>query len=256
MERSADFLQLAALTQASLTRDPYPHAVVTGLFDPAHRHALAATFPTDHFRIVSGGAEKRYRYDARPLVAFGRDEVLFPDDLSPEWRALGEALASPEYRKALGELTGLDLTDAAFEANVFHYGPRCLLDPHPDLPDKIVTHVLYFNETWDSADGGCLRILRSSDPDDYVTEVLPLVGSSAVIVRAENSWHGVPAVRRGVARSRRSLTATFYRPGSKSTLFPDDEPYRLVNLGARGSGVMTRLAEVAGRALHRITRRR
>jgi hypothetical protein len=35
-----------------------------------------------------------------------------------------------------------------------------------DLADKIVTHVLYFNDAWDPADGGCLQILRSSQMRD------------------------------------------------------------------------------------------
>ena len=247
-------LQLEALSRATLEREPYQYAVVNGLFQPARARALASTFPTDHYRIVSGGAEKRYRYDARPFIAFGRDEILFPDDLSSEWRALGEELASPAYREALGRLTGLDLSAAPFEANLFHYGPRCLLEPHQDLPDKIVTHVLYFNDDWDPANGGCLRILRSSDPDDFVAEVPPLVGSSVILVRSASSWHGVPAVERGVARSRRSLTTTFYRPGSSSTLFPKNESFRLVTLGATGSGAMDRLQELVVRAVKRFIR--
>ncbi len=245
-------LQIEALSQAALQQEPYTHAVIDELFHSDRARALAATFPTDHYRIVSGGAEKLYRYDARPFVAFGRDEVVFADNLSAEWQALGKQLASPAYREALGRLTDLDLSDAAFEANLFHFGPRCLLEPHRDLADKIVTHVLYFNEAWDPADGGCLRILRSSNPDDFVTEIPPVVGSSVVLVRSEHSWHGVPAVKRGVAHSRRTLTATFYRPGSASTLFPEGEDYRLVTVGANGSGTMDRLQDFVVRAAKRI----
>ncbi len=193
-----------------------------------------------------------YRYDARPFVAFGGNEVLFADHLSAEWRELGQQLASPAHREALGSLIGLDLSDAPFEANLFHYGPRYLLEPHCDLPDKIVTHVLYFNEAWDPADGGCLRILRSSNSDDLATEVTPLVGSSVVLVRSESSWHGVPAVRPGVAQSRRSLTATFCRPGSRSTLFPEGEDYRLTTVGPNGSGTVDRLQDFVARAIRRI----
>lgn len=249
-------MRLDAVFNATLEHVPYAHALIDGLFRPESARELAATFPTDHYRIVSGDDEKRYRYDARPFVAFGRDEVAFADHLSPAWRALGQGLASPAYREALGRLINLDLSDAPFEANVFHFGPRCLLDPHPDLPDKIVTQVLYFNEGWNPADGGCLRILRSSNPDDFVTEVPPLVGRSVVLVRSENSWHGVPAVRRGVARSRRSLTATFYRPGSTSTMFPPNGGYRLVTLGQTGSGAVDRLGDRVARVARRLTGRR
>jgi len=180
-------LQIEALSRATLRREPYSHAIIDELFQPERARALAATFPTDHYRIVSGGAEKLYRYDARPFVAFGRDEVMFADKLPAEWQALGKQLTSSAYREALGRLTNLDLSDAPLEVNLFHYGPSCVLEPHLDLADKIVTHVLYFNDAWDPADGGCLRILRSSNPDDFVTEIPPLVGSSAVLVRSEQS---------------------------------------------------------------------
>ena len=247
-------LRIDVLRHAELQREPYAYAVIDELFDPDRARALATTFPTDRYRIVSGGADKLYRYDARPFLAFGRDELMFVGHLSVEWQALGRQLASPAYREALGRLTNLDLSDAPLEVNLFHYGPRCLLEPHCDLPDKIVTHVLYFNEAWDPADGGCLRILRSSNPDDFVTEIPPMVGSSVVLVRSEHSWHGVPAVKRGVARSRRSLTATFYRPGSSSTLFPEDEDYRLVTVGASGSGTVDRLQDFVVRKVQRIKR--
>lgn len=248
-------LRMDALSRAELRHEPFRHAVIDRQFDPAHARALSETYPADHYRIVSGGAEKLYRYDARPFVAFGRDEVMFEDNLAPEWKTLGRELASPAYREALEKLTGLDLTDALFEANLFHYGPRRLLEPHRDLADKIVTHVLYFNDAWNPADGGCLRILRSPDLDDCVTEVLPIAGTSVVLVRSEHSWHGVPAVRPGVTRSRRSMTATFYRPGSVSTLFPEGEDYHPVTVGRSGSGLADRIGDAAARLMKRITRR-
>jgi Rps23 Pro-64 3,4-dihydroxylase Tpa1-like proline 4-hydroxylase len=106
------------------------------------------------------------------------------------------------------------------EVNVFHYGPGSWLGPHVDLEDKIVSHIFYFNESWNEADGGSLSILRSPTRADAVANVLPIVGTSAVIVRSNSSWHAVPPVSRGCTRSRRSMTITFYRPGSISTMWP------------------------------------
>lgn len=248
-------LRIGALSSAHLRREPYAHAVVGEIFHPEHARALSATFPMDHYRIVSGGAEKLYRYDARPFIAFGRNEVMFEENLSREWQVLGKELASPAYRDALARLTNLDLTDAPFEANLFHYGPKRLLDPHCDLADKIVTHVLYFNDTWDPSDGGCLRILRSSNIEDFAIEVPPLIGSSVVLVRSEHSWHGVPAVRPGVTHSRRSMTATFYRSGSTSTLFAESDDYPLVSVGISGSRLVDRFKNAFSRGIRRVVRR-
>ena len=103
------------------------------------------------------------------------------------------------------------------EANVFHYGPGGSQGPHPDLSEKLVTRVLYFNESWNREDGGRLRILRSSDPADVAAEIPPIAGYSSVIVRSDNSWHAVSRVANGSLCSRRAVTVTFYRPGSVST---------------------------------------
>jgi len=90
-------------------------------------------------------------------------------------------------RQLLSQLTGCDLIAAPMEVNVFHYGPGANLGPHSDLEDKLVTHILYFNPSWDREDGGCLTILRSADPADIAAEVDPIVGNSAVVVRSERN---------------------------------------------------------------------
>jgi Rps23 Pro-64 3,4-dihydroxylase Tpa1-like proline 4-hydroxylase len=117
----------------------------------------------------------------------------------------------------MSTLTGLDLTTMPMEANVCHYGPGGSLDAHKDLPEKIVTHVLYFNRSWNREDGGCLTILRSADLSDVAAEILPIVGYSSVLVRSDSSWHAVSRVVNASVPSRRSMTVTFYRPGSVST---------------------------------------
>jgi len=144
-------------------------------------------------------------------------------DLERRWKALADELLATDYRAAMSSLTGFDLSAAPLEVNVFHYPPGGLLGAHPDLEDKIVTHVFYFNRLWNDDDGGCLSILRSSDPADVVTTISPVVGNSAVLVRSDNSWHAVSPVVKSCRLSRRSLTATFYHPGSVSTMWPPDD---------------------------------
>jgi hypothetical protein len=104
---------------------------------------------------------------------------------------------SLEYRNALSALTGCDLSDLPLEVNIFHYGPGASLGAHADLPDKVVTHVLYFNDTWDPDNGGCLSILREKDKSTVVAQIPPLAGNSVVLVRSDNSWHAVSRVVNG-----------------------------------------------------------
>ena len=185
---------------------------------------LAATYPRDHFKTVAGNdGEKSYEYEARSLIKMAAKIPTNAEELSPAWRQLADDLLSPAYRAAMTKLTGRDLANAPVEVNVFHYKPGAWLGPHLDLKSKIVTHVFYFNKTWNMADGGGLTILRSSNMSDVVTEVSPIVGNSSVLVRSEKSWHAVSRVADGCRRSRRSMTVTFYHPGSPSTMWASDD---------------------------------
>jgi SM-20-related protein len=214
-------IDLRQFARRTLQTQPYEWAAVSDLFSRRDGAALAESFPGDHFKTVKDDdGEKEYEYEARELIAMGEATLSHSEDLSPAWIALAHDFLSSEYRVALSLLTGHDLRSAPMEVNVFHYGPRARLGPHADLEDKVATHVLYFNESWDREDGGCLTILRSADPADVAAEILPVIGNSAVLVRSERSWHAVPQVVNNCNSSRRSLTATFYRPGSISTMWP------------------------------------
>lgn len=214
-------IDLSRISRRHLETEPYRWALIDGLFSPPDADALATTFPHDRFKRLSHyGGDKDSEYEARALIGMGERVVSAPDGLSDAWRALANDFLSPDYRAAMSSLTGFDLSAAPLEVNVFHYPPGGLLGAHPDLPDKIVTHVLYFNQSWNDEDGGCLTILRSEDSQDIVTTVSPVVGNSAVLVRSDDSWHAVSPVVKGCRLSRRSLTATFYHPGTVSTMWP------------------------------------
>ncbi|MEO8671293.1 MAG: 2OG-Fe(II) oxygenase [Tahibacter sp.] len=209
------------IAEQALQTRPYRWATVDGLFSAGDGAALAKSFPRDHFkRLADYAGEKDFEYEARALIGMGERNISREANLSAAWHALALDLLSPDYRTALSSLTGIDLSAAPMEVNVFHYPPGGSLGAHPDLRDKIVTHVLYFNEVWNDADGGCLRVLGSPDADDVVHQVSPLIGHSAVLVRSDNSWHAVSPVTQRCRLSRRSLTATFYHPGSVSTMWP------------------------------------
>ena len=223
-------IDLTRLTPKALSSEPYRWAFIDRLFSPPDGEALVASFPRDHFKTVTGyDGEKGYEYEARSLIPMGADAPSRAECLSLVWRRLAEELLSSAYRAAMSRLTGLELAELPMEANVFHYSRSAWLGPHVDLEDKVVTHVFYFNDVWDVSDGGCLNILRSADMAQAVKIVPPLVGNSAVLVRSDKSWHAVSRVRAKCRTSRRSMTITFYRPGSKSTLWPADDTTPLHN---------------------------
>jgi hypothetical protein len=230
-------IDLARLDPTALSLEPYKWAFVDQLFSAAAADALVSSYPRDHFKIVRGyDGEKGFEYEARSLIMMGATAPSHTESLSPAWRQLALQLLSPVYRLAMSKLTGLDLADLPMEVNIFHYGPRAWLGPHVDLEDKVVSHVLYFNEVWEVENGGCLEVMRSADPADVVMTVPPLVGNSVVLVRSVDSWHAVSRVRDDCQTSRRSMTVTFYRPGSPSTMWPDGDATPLHQYPARPSG--------------------
>lgn len=214
-------INIDRIEREELATQPYHWAFVNDLFTPEDAAALVASFPRDNFKTVAGyDGEKGYEYEARSLIDMGATVASHAKELSDAWSQLAADLLSPAYRQAMTHLTRCDLTVVPMEVNVFHYGPGAWLGPHVDLKDKIVTHVLYFNEDWNRRDGGCLNVLSSSDMSDVVAEIPPVIGNSSVLVRSEKSWHAVSRVVEGCSRSRRSMTVTFYRPGSISTMWP------------------------------------
>lgn len=211
-------IDLSRITANRLQTEPYRWAFIDRLFAEPDAAALASSFPRDHFqRQADYGGGKVFEFRARSLVR--TDEIARPEELSEAWRELALDFLSPGYRAALSSMTGLDLGNARLEVNVFHYPPGSSHGAHPDHRDKIVTHVLYFNDSWNESDGGCLTILGSANPQDVVRQVLPVVGNSAVLVRSDNSWHAVSPVAKSCHETRRSLTATFYRHDSSGTLW-------------------------------------
>jgi hypothetical protein len=213
-------LDVDRIRAAVLGDTPFRWGVVDGLYEARDRQTLVDTYPVEPFATIEGyDGEKGYVYEARCLVAMGGTAPWRPDQLSEAWLRLATDLCSREYRAAMSAITGLELDDLVMEVNLFHYGPGAWLGPHVDLPEKVVTHVLYFNDDWDPHVGGCLQVLRDGG-DRVVHEVPPTAGSSVVLVRSDSSWHAVARVADDCHDTRRSVTVTFYVPGSVSTMWP------------------------------------
>lgn len=223
-----DMLTINRLVEEQIEQDPFEWKFIDRMFAPGDAAELAASFPRDKFKkIVGSDGEKSYTYVSRSLIHMGAGGPSYPEGLSKAWQQLAFDLLSPEYRAAVMKLSGRDLSSCVLEVNVLHYTPGAWLGPHLDLKEKIATHVFYFNDTWDPKNGGCLRILRSSDPADVVAEINPIVGNSAFLVRSEKSWHTVSRVAKECQLSRRSINVIFHQPGSVSSMWPPGEKPKL-----------------------------
>ncbi|HEY0734195.1 MAG TPA: 2OG-Fe(II) oxygenase [Herpetosiphonaceae bacterium] len=197
-------LDLGRIKTAELHTHPYQWGLIQDLIPDSAAQSLINNFPGDHFEeTYTTNQDKTYRMWVRQLLKEGK--LYHPEALHEVWHDLMTTLQSPEYTAAMSELTGLDLSKLTLEVAFWRYSSECWLSPHCDKPEKVVTQLLYLNESWQSDWGGTLKILNSGDLDDEAAEVLPYWKNSALLIRSDRSWHAVSFVKPGVQAERRSV---------------------------------------------------
>jgi SM-20-related protein len=163
------YLRLDAFRSTPLVKEPFEHLIVSGFVGPAGVAAINADYP----KISTSGS-------------FPVDQVSF----GPAFQTLLDELESDEFREAFEEKFGIDL---AGRPTVTTVRGRCDARDgkiHTDSTSKIITVLIYMNESWEQS-GGRLRLLRSgSDLSDVITEVPPVAGTLLAFKRSDNSWHG------------------------------------------------------------------
>ena len=162
-------LNLDRLRAAKLETDPYEFVIVPGFLSAESLRRINETFP----RIERGGSYPIEALEAGMTIK----EVI-------------DELDGPEFQAIIEEKFGIELAGRPKMYSLRGYTRRKDGQIHTDSKDKIITVLLYLNETW-SDSGGRLRILRSgNDLDDFVAEVPPDNGTLLVFKRSEVSWHG------------------------------------------------------------------
>lgn len=163
------YLDLALFERTMLETDPFPYILVPGFVPQAARADLAVDYP----KIDKPGS-----YPVGD-VQFG---PAFADFLAE--------LEGPAMRAAFARKFGIDLTNRPTMVTV--RGQAQLKDGsiHTDTASKLITVLIYMNESWE-APGGRLRLLRKPDNlDDMITEVPPAAGTLLAFRVTKNSWHG------------------------------------------------------------------
>ena len=162
-------LNLPALEAATIEQDPYPYVILPNFVSQETLAEISRDFP----KIDMAG--------------------LFPPSTlkyGPAFKKLVEEFEGPALRRAIGEKFGVDLTGKPTFLTVRTHARARDGQIHKDSRFKIITVLLYLNESW-AADGGRLRVLRSpTDIEDYVAEVPPDGGSCFIFRCTDIAWHG------------------------------------------------------------------
>jgi hypothetical protein len=163
------FLDLGAVRRTPLATEPFPYLVVPGFVPERARAPLSADFP----RITNPGS-------------FPVGDLTF----GPAFAAFLAELQGPAMRTAFAEKFGVDLEGRPTMITVRGAARASDGRIHTDTASKLITVLIYMNESWESP-AGRLRLLRSSDNlDDVVAEVPPAAGTLLAFRVTPRSWHG------------------------------------------------------------------
>jgi len=162
-------IDLEALRDAPLAREPYDHLVVPNFVSAEGLGEVEADFP-------KGMGPGSY-----PLGSLR---------YGPGLARLAAALQGEALSRALGDKLDMPLAEHPTMITVRGHCRPADGKIHTDSSGKLVTALLYINDDWD-APGGRLRLLRSPDDiEDYAVEVPPNAGTLLVFRCSENAWHG------------------------------------------------------------------
>ena len=163
------YLGIEQFRATPLVRQPFEHLIVPQFIDAWALAEINGDYP----KITSTGS-------------FPVDQLTF----GSAFQTLLDELNGDEFRDAFEEKFGGDLSGRPTITTV---RGRCGAGDgriHTDSATKIITVLIYVNESWDQP-GGRLRLLRSAhDLDDMIVEVPPVAGTLLAFRRSNNSWHG------------------------------------------------------------------
>jgi hypothetical protein len=157
------------IDQAPLISEPYDFVFARAVIKTNARSALADDAP----EIAATGSLPlaRLRY-------------------GPAFQSLVDDLQSSAFREIVERKFCVDLDGYPTMISVRGNLKRSLDGHiHRDLPDKIITVIVFLNDTW-AHPGGRLRVLRSRKIEDYALEIPPEFGNMLIFRRSNKSWHG------------------------------------------------------------------
>ena len=162
-------LDLDALRQSPVTREPFCFTVVPGFVHEAQARGIREDFPViEHPGLLPVGATR-----------FG-----------PRFAAMIGEIQTKPVARVFSEKFDIDLVGRPMMITV---RGRCQAKDgriHTDSETKLVTALIYFNDHWE-ARGGRLRLTRGPDDlSDMIAEVPPESGTLVTFRRSDNSYHG------------------------------------------------------------------
>ncbi|MEL6468903.1 MAG: 2OG-Fe(II) oxygenase [Cyanobacteria bacterium J06623_4] len=217
---------------------PFPWSNLKGFLTDSGFKVLCDSFPSlDLFEEHSGirrnnnqRPHNRYylAYETSIYHAAAQDSsqnakgVVRSSDLPMPWqRFIQELTTSEDYRKFITAAFDVSEYRIRFAWHVGFSG--CEVSPHVDSPDKIGTHILYFNTSadWDDEWGGNTLVLDGKQTDVKNPEYEDFNSARSIRItdnhsflfkNAPGAWHGVKPLTCPAGAYRRLFNIIFEFP--------------------------------------------
>lgn len=197
---------------ATWQTEPFPHAVIRGMWPDADLREIRAEFPEpEDPRWITYPAEEERGKRAGAEDCWG-----------PATREFIDALRSPAMCSWLSALTGIGPLTPDTIGGGMHMtteGGRLAMhvdfNVHPSLPlERRLNLLVFLEEDWDETWGGTLYL--GADRETYVE---PLLNTTVIFETSEHSWHGHPEPITCPVK-RRSIAVYYYAPLRPETATP------------------------------------
>lgn len=193
---------------------PFPHLVLDDFLDEAFARELLATFP----------AFERGNSVGDDGAQGGKSTLDRIRQVGPAWQRLDDAIQSPGFLHAIGQLTGIDglLYDPWYLGGGTHENRDGMsLDPHVDFNfhpserwHRRLNLIVYLNPGWREEWGGCLELFRDPHADARPSRsIAPAFNRCVIFETSERSWHAFDRIRlpqEHAGLTRRSVALYFY----------------------------------------------
>ena|SRR5215471_3053240 len=167
--RARSSLDISALKSARVETEPFPFLIVPGFVRSDALEAIGADFP---------------------LIDHPGSFPLSTLSYGPAFEALADELQGPELAAVVAEKLQMNLAGSPTMITVRGQSRAADGKIHTDSRTKLVTALIYMNDSWESPRGR-LRLVRSEhNLNDVVAEVPPEQGTLLLFKNEPNAWHG------------------------------------------------------------------
>lgn len=162
-------LKLDALKAANVSTSPYPYFVVENALESTEVQSVIQDFP----KIEQGGS-------------YNIEDVA----IKPNFDRFLKSLDCKEFRQILTDKFDVDVMEHPMMITLRGYSRQKDGRIHSDSKTKLLTILIYLNESWDVPTGR-LRILNDEkNIDNYVEEVDAGPGTLVAFKVVDHGWHG------------------------------------------------------------------